>query len=178
MRMGMAYQSRARKRVRANAIPIRRAPDGSAFRKCESCGISVALALADMHHCHSPLPKNPTNKLIIQWPRSPFHFFMEEFVKTCSEGNLIEKDNKGCETWKNMSTKERQPFVDQAVKLDEAYARLLHDEENEIQRVDDEADSAEVGKCDERYEASTMNYYDSESSYWSLPVPNTMNKFC
>lgn len=27
----------------------------------------------------------------------------EEFVKTCKDGNEIEIDKKGCETWKNMS---------------------------------------------------------------------------
>ncbi|KAL1533087.1 S-adenosyl-L-methionine-dependent methyltransferases superfamily protein [Salvia divinorum] len=162
----MAYQSRPRKRVRAN--PIRRAPDGSAFLKCEGCGISVAVALADMHECG--IKKNTTQcrdgSVERQMPRSAFHFFMDEFLKTCEEGTLIEKDKKGCDAWKNMSIKERQPYVDQAVKLDIAYSRLLQEEETRIQPVDDEADSADVGKYDKRYEDSMMNYYDSENSDW------------
>ncbi|KAH6792728.1 S-adenosyl-L-methionine-dependent methyltransferases superfamily protein [Perilla frutescens var. hirtella] len=175
--MPMAYQSRARKRVHAN--PIRRASDGSAFQNCESCGISVAIALADMHECG--FKKNTRKKfktpctdvnVDMHQPRSAFRFFMEEFLKTCTHGNLIEKDKKGCETWKNMSRKEKQPYVDQADKLDAAYAKLLREEENKFQwvtalknftQVDDEADSAQVGKHDENYEDSEMDYYDSES---------------
>ncbi|PIN20484.1 HMG box-containing protein [Handroanthus impetiginosus] len=167
----MAYQSRARKRVHA----IRRGPDGSAFQKCESCGQTVAIALFDMHECG--FKKNKKKKLKTQCgnrnverqgiqdqPRSAFHLFMDEFVKTCTDGNEIEIDKKGCEKWKNMSREERQPFVLQADKLNSAYVKLLLEEENEIQRVDDEADSAEVGKLDENYEDYEMCFYDSESS--------------
>ena len=35
----------------------------------------------------------------------------DEFLKTCEEGNLIEKDKKGCDAWKNMSMKVSQMVV-------------------------------------------------------------------
>ncbi|KAG8380947.1 hypothetical protein BUALT_Bualt06G0069500 [Buddleja alternifolia] len=160
----------ARKRVHA----IRRGPDGSAFQNCESCGLSVAIALADMHDCE--INKNVCKKLksrcengsvkeqkIEDQPRSAFRFFMEEYMKTCKDGNEVEIDKKGFETWKNMSKSERLPFVLQADKLNSAYVKMLHKEESEIQWVDDEADSAEVGKYDEGYD-NYDTYYGSESS--------------
>ncbi|KAI3458442.1 hypothetical protein Pfo_015105 [Paulownia fortunei] len=166
----MVYQSRARKRVHA----IRRGPDGSAFQKCESCGLSVPIALDDMHECKIKI--NVRKKLKSQFengnvkeqriqdqPRSAFRFFMEEFIKTCKDGNEVEIDKKGFETWKTMSKEERLPFLLQADKVNSAYVKLLHKEESEMQWVDDEADSAEVGKYDENYEDYDM-YCDSESS--------------
>ncbi|KAK3229993.1 hypothetical protein Dsin_001874 [Dipteronia sinensis] len=50
----MAYLLSSRKRVHAYALP--RAPDGSAFTKCIFCGVSVAIALYDMH-LHECRPK-------------------------------------------------------------------------------------------------------------------------
>lgn len=47
----MASAPRVNKRV----FPIRRAPDGSAFHKCGACGVSIAIALADMHYCESKM---------------------------------------------------------------------------------------------------------------------------
>ncbi|KAK6156056.1 hypothetical protein DH2020_010304 [Rehmannia glutinosa] len=168
----MAYQSRARKRVHA----IRRGPDGSAFQKCESCGVSVPIALYDMHECE--IKENVRKKLksefengsvkeqrIQDLPRSAFRFFMEEFTKTCNDGNEVEIDKKGIETWKTMTTEERRPFVLQANKVNSAYDKLLHKEEREMQWVDDEADSAEVGKYDKNYDFEDYeSYYDSEGS--------------
>ncbi|KAK4436462.1 hypothetical protein Salat_0809900 [Sesamum alatum] len=169
----MVYQSRPRKRV----LAIRRGPDGSAFQKCESCGLTVAIALADMHDCgRKKITKrkrktqcgsgNIEVQRIQDQPRSAFHFFMEEFIKTCKDGNEIEIDKKGCETWKNMSQEERRPFVLQADKLNSAHVMLLLKEESEMQWVDDEADSADVGKYDEMYQDSDLDIYryDSESS--------------
>ncbi|KAK2637183.1 hypothetical protein Ddye_031975 [Dipteronia dyeriana] len=50
----MAYPLSSRKRVHAYALS--RAPDGSAFTKCVFCGVSVAIALYDMH-LHECRPK-------------------------------------------------------------------------------------------------------------------------
>ncbi|KAL3653407.1 hypothetical protein CASFOL_003088 [Castilleja foliolosa] len=157
----------ARKRVHA----LRRGPDGSAFQNCESCGLSVPIALVDMHDCE--IEKNGTKKLkthfecvnakeqrIQDQPRSAFRFFIVEFTKICKEGNEVEVENKGFEKWKAMSKEERLQFSRQADKVNSAYEKLLRKEESEIQWFDDEADSAEVGKYDERY----ADYYDSESS--------------
>ncbi|KAL0402970.1 UNVERIFIED_CONTAM: hypothetical protein Sradi_1937800 [Sesamum radiatum] len=152
----MVYQPRPRKRV----LAIRRGPDGSAFQKCKGCGLTVAIALADMHECGVKKITKKKRKTrcgsgkierqkIQDQPRSAFHFFMEEFVKTCKDGNEIEIDKKGCETWKNMSKEERRPFVLEADKLNSAYVKLLLKEESEMQWVDDEADSGDVGKYDE-----------------------------
>ncbi|KAL0452666.1 UNVERIFIED_CONTAM: hypothetical protein Slati_1244700 [Sesamum latifolium] len=148
----MLYQSRPRKRV----LAIRRGPDGSAFQKCESCGLTVAIALADMHECGV--------KKITKKKHDRLAFCREEFIKTCKGGNEIEIDKKGCETWQNMSKEERRPFVLQADKLNSAYVKLLLKEESEMQWVDDEADSGDVGKYDETYEDSDIYRYDSESS--------------
>ncbi|KAL7107513.1 hypothetical protein ACP275_06G059200 [Erythranthe tilingii] len=158
-----------RKRVHA----IHRGPDGSAFHKCGSCGISVPIALGDMHECEFKkkarkklkIPSengDVTEQSIQDQPRSAFHFFMEEFTKTCKDENELEIDKKGFETWKNMSVEERQPFVVQADKVNSAYEKLLHKEEQEIQWIDDEADSAEAGNLEENYEGCDL-YYGSES---------------
>ncbi|KAD4585960.1 hypothetical protein E3N88_23561 [Mikania micrantha] len=156
----MAYQSRTRKRVNA----LRRAPDGSAFQNCESCGISIAIALADMHECE---PKKDVKKLkeekVKCWieveqgfqdePRSEFRFFMESFAKNHDAKNYIEMDKKGFETWKNMSSEERQPFIIQAKTVNDAYHdKLLKESEDHMfSCVDEEADSAEVGKFDKGF---------------------------
>ncbi|OMO70350.1 hypothetical protein CCACVL1_18964 [Corchorus capsularis] len=47
----MANPPRTRKRVHAT-IP-RRAPDGSAFKNCDTCGETVAIALAGWHECEN-----------------------------------------------------------------------------------------------------------------------------
>ncbi|KAI7733219.1 hypothetical protein M8C21_006183, partial [Ambrosia artemisiifolia] len=62
----------------------------------------------------------------------------------------IEMDRKGFETWKNMSSKERQSYVVQAkIVNDVYYERLLRESEDQMcSCVDEEADSAEVGKFD------------------------------
>ncbi|KAK5770072.1 hypothetical protein PVK06_046221 [Gossypium arboreum] len=62
-------------------------------------------------------------------------------------GNLVDVDRKAYETWKNMSEAERKPYVTQAGKL-------IHSEYLIIELVDDEADSATVGKFDQFYETS------------------------
>ncbi|CAA2978808.1 uncharacterized protein LOC111407016 [Olea europaea var. sylvestris] len=175
----MVSQPRARKRV--HSIP--RGPDGSAFQKCEKCGLLVAIALTDMHECEikklstkklkSQFGIRNSNGLKIQYqPRSAFRLFIEKLLSTSKDGNEIEVDRKGFDIWKKMSKEERIPFVLQAEKINSAYVKLLLEEENEIEWVDDEADSAEIGRRhDKNYDKSEM-HYDSERSsgfhfFWS-----------
>ncbi|KAM7276332.1 hypothetical protein ACFE04_018198 [Oxalis oulophora] len=163
----MRFQPRSRKRVYAT----RRAPDGSAFQTCDSCGLMIAVALIDMHECgenkrevkrFKGLPgTNNSNhhhnavvskdSLCVQL-RSPFRFFMEKFTESCVDEDFIEVDRKGFQTWKNMSLEERQPYIDQAEAVNSAYQKLLDEEVNDMFQVDDEADSAMVGKFDPFYE--------------------------
>ncbi|OMO73794.1 HAD-superfamily hydrolase, subfamily IA, variant 3 [Corchorus olitorius] len=161
----MANNPRTRKRVHATIV--RRAPDGSAFKNCDTCGETVAIALADMHECENKKKKelkrfkgvSGTQNLALpeypaQWqPRSAFNIFMEGFMSTNKGGNLIDIDRKGFETWKCMSEKERQPYVTQAEEKNSFYTKLA-DLEKYIyiipKKEDDEADSAMVGKIDQK----------------------------
>ncbi|CAO2825781.1 unnamed protein product [Amaranthus hypochondriacus] len=148
-----------RKRVRAfrYAPPPLRAPDGSAFMKCEECGVSVAIALMDMHDCKRQkdvkkfkgkskpsIPEIPKNNVISEQPRSPFMFFMESYSNSCKSGrSSIEVNREAVEEWKKMSTKERWPYILQAQKVDKAYMNILRQEEIQLsQEGDDGADSA------------------------------------
>ncbi|KAJ4720200.1 high mobility group B protein 7 [Melia azedarach] len=183
----MGNRPRIRKRVHA----IRRAPDGSAFQKCDSCGVMVPVALADMHECEAEA-KNKVKKFkgVCQKPsvlkqssysdqvRSPFVFFMESFIKACKSGKRIDNDRKGFAAWKNMSNEEKQPYVLQAEKLYAAHQRALVEELTSMPVVDDEADSAMVGKYDKYYcdyedfECSDSSGYDSLNSYeWEMVQP-------
>ncbi|XP_038719899.1 high mobility group B protein 7 isoform X2 [Tripterygium wilfordii] len=128
---------RPRKRVRA----IRRAPDGSAFQPCDGCGISVAVALADMHECETEkeevkrfkgvcAKQNVIDQSCNDQPRSAFRLFMESFVNICSKhGKFIDIDQCGFESWKNMSEEERQPYVYEAEVVNEANTKALRLEE-------------------------------------------------
>uniref|UniRef100_A0A2N9J7N6 HMG box domain-containing protein n=1 Tax=Fagus sylvatica TaxID=28930 RepID=A0A2N9J7N6_FAGSY len=161
-------KARTRKRKRVHAV--RRAPDGSAFQKCDNCGVSVAIALADMHECEikkevqrfrgvcgrqSVVTQSQSDTFVDQ-PR-------ESFVKTCKTRNLISIDQTGFGIWKNMTNEERKPYIIEAKRVDSSYLKALLGEVNNMQEVDDEADSAMVGKFDQFYEA----YGDSENSYIS-----------
>ncbi|XP_051121264.1 WEB family protein At2g40480-like isoform X2 [Andrographis paniculata] len=141
----------------------------------ESCGTMVAIVLADMHDCGDV--KNTRKKQRIECgsgevererienqPRSSFHFFMEEFKKTCVDGSEMQIIKKGWEAWMNMPKEERLPFVRQADELHWEYMKLLKEEEDAMQPVDEEADSSEVGKYDKNYEDFDICWYDSESS--------------
>ncbi|XWS56961.1 hypothetical protein CRYUN_Cryun09bG0130500 [Craigia yunnanensis] len=95
---------------------------------------------------------------------------LESFMETNKNGNLIDIDGKGFETWKNMCKEERQPYVTQAGKVDSAYKKDVIEEEKNITEVDDdEADSAMVGKFDQFYE--DCEYYetsDDDEPYQSV----------
>ncbi|XP_043725864.1 uncharacterized protein LOC122672460 [Telopea speciosissima] len=148
----MADPPRRRKRV----YGLRRAADGSAFEKCDFCGVSYAIALADMHECkakteHKRLKaenqnRNPKILIVEDQPRSPFCCFMESFRKTNNSDYLVE-DRKGFETWKNMTPEERSPFVLLSATVNLAYEKVLLKEEEEME-VDDEADSLGVENFD------------------------------
>ncbi|XP_052482518.1 high mobility group B protein 7 isoform X21 [Gossypium raimondii] len=154
----MANHPRARKRVHAT-IP-RRSPNGSAFQKCDICGDMVAIALADMHEC-GPKKKelkkfkgisgtqNAVKPMVRLQPRSAFNIFWESFMEANKNGNLVDVDRKVFETWKNMSEEERKPYVTQAGKLNSAYMKDMTEADKNIVKVDDEADSAMVGKFDQ-----------------------------
>ncbi|KEH16417.1 putative chromatin remodeling & transcriptional activation HMG family [Medicago truncatula] len=136
----MARRRRVSKRV--CAIRRVRASDGSAFFKCETCGMSVAIALADMHYCDSnkiqfkrllgivPKRTRPNiQHLMKSQPISPYRLFMESFMKGQDMENYnIELDRIGFEKWKNMSKEEKQPFVSHARELDNKHQEALkHD---------------------------------------------------
>ncbi|XP_023912558.1 high mobility group B protein 7 isoform X3 [Quercus suber] len=172
--------ARTRKRVHA----VLRAPDGSAFQKCESCGVSIAIALADMHECESKkelavkrfrgvcgrqsVVTESQSHTIGDQPRSPFRFFMENFLKTCKSRNLISIDQAGFDIWKNMSKEEREPYIIEAKRVNSSYMKALLGEVNNMQEVNDEADSAMVGKFDRFYEG----YEDYENCYSSDSFPS------
>ncbi|XP_010921117.1 high mobility group B protein 2 isoform X2 [Elaeis guineensis] len=163
----MANGSRATKRV----LALRRASDGSAFLKCECCGVSVAVALSDMHECggnggrkRSKVEKEPSS--FQDQPRSPFCCFMESFREKCKDQTLLEINRIGFDTWKNMSPDERRQYIIQAEKVNIAYQKILLKESENMSKVDDEADSAMVGKIDMHYEGSS-DYEDSFESFES-----------
>ncbi|KAL6977535.1 hypothetical protein U1Q18_026334 [Sarracenia purpurea var. burkii] len=87
----------------------------------------------------------------------------EKFLKTSKDSDQIEIDRNGFETWRNMSKQERLPFVLQAEKVNSEYVNALLQDVEGTSRVDDEADSAEVGKYDLNYE-DYASYDDSENS--------------
>ncbi|XP_075671933.1 high mobility group B protein 7 isoform X4 [Castanea sativa] len=179
----MVYPTaRTRKRVHA----VLRAPDGSAFQKCESCGVSIAIALADMHECETEkelavkrfrgvcgrqsvvTESQSQSHTIGEQPRSPFRLFMENFLKTCKGRNLISIDQAGFDIWKNMSKEEREPYIIEAKRVNSSYMKALLGEVNNMQEVNDEADSAMVGKFDQFYEG----YEDYENCYSSESFPS------
>ncbi|KAK2450988.1 HMG-box (high mobility group) DNA-binding family protein [Trifolium repens] len=138
---------RRRRKVKKRVCAIPRAPDGSAFFNCGTCGVSVAISLADMHYCESnkmefkrffgivvkrTFPKN-NQQLIKNQPISPYRLFMESFMKGQDMENYnIKIDRIGFEKWKNMSEEEKQPFVSRARELDYKHQEALKQEADEI----------------------------------------------
>ncbi|XP_061360685.1 high mobility group B protein 3 [Gastrolobium bilobum] len=154
----MAQAPRPRKRVCA----FRRAPDGSAFQKCGTCGVSVVVALADLHHCETKMDAKRFKGLdgnryvpqIIQGsnnqPASAFRLFMESFKKGYEMENEIVIERLGFEKWKSMSVQEKHPFIFRSRVLDRAHQAALDKEAYDLakMKVNDEADSAMVNKVD------------------------------
>lgn len=178
----MPNPPRTRKRVR----PPCRAADGSAFMKCDECGVSVAVALMDMHECNAkkdvkklkgnskPLISKENN--IPEQPRSPFVFFMESYSKSCKDRTLVEISREAYEKWKNMSTEERWPYVLESRKVENAYLYAIHQEEIRLsQEGDDEADSA---KCTQ-YDGYDYSEDEEPFNEWTCTrCPNARSCFC
>ncbi|KAG1338973.1 putative 5-amino-6-(5-phospho-D-ribitylamino)uracil phosphatase, chloroplastic [Cocos nucifera] len=72
----------------------------------------------------------------------------ESFREKCKDQTLLEINRIGFDTWKNMSPDERRQYVIQAEKVNVAYEKILLKESENLSKVDDEADSAMVGKID------------------------------
>ncbi|KAJ8764001.1 hypothetical protein K2173_004874 [Erythroxylum novogranatense] len=168
----MANPPRTRRRIHA----LRRAPDGSAFQKCNNCGVMVPIALADMHDCEAATRKDVKrfkglrgNHNVVKLdspdqPRSPFRFFMEDFMKKCKSRNSVGIDRLGFEIWKNMPDEKRQPYVVEADKVNSAYARILIQEAYDYtSKVVDEAGSATAGDFDKFYEDDGLETEPVES---------------
>ncbi|KAI3972840.1 hypothetical protein MKX01_019498 [Papaver californicum] len=158
----MANLLRNRKRV----FPLCRAPDGSAFQKCDLCRVAVAIAIYDMHECKLKQGRKGGKKRIKKCesfakdddqtidggggkgfsdqPRSAFCFFMESLQM----GDFFDIDQKGFEKWKCMSVKERSPFVLEAEKVNSAHENILLKEVQVEPLMDDEADSTKVNQYD------------------------------
>ncbi|ESQ40448.1 hypothetical protein EUTSA_v10014946mg [Eutrema salsugineum] len=142
----MAIRPRIRKRVQA----VRRAADGSAFEKCEECGLMIAIALFDMHECGENRREVKRFKCISSGkfeniskpvgsfedePRSPFVFFLEDFKENYG-GNLVDASRICFNVWKNMSEEEQKPFIARAAVVDLAHNRKLNQENKSIFKVD------------------------------------------
>ncbi|XP_031382277.1 DNA-binding protein MNB1B isoform X5 [Punica granatum] len=162
----MANPSRARKRV----YPIRRAADGSAFEQCDQCGISVAIALADMHECQPGKKEvkrfrglsanhdfiRAGGQSFAHQPRSAFCFFMESLRETSSEESFLDLDRKGFEMWKNMSDEEKRPYLTEAEKSkveDGANSPMLWKFDKFLEEYQDheDSDSSEASQSSDSY---------------------------
>ncbi|GJY26698.1 high mobility group B protein 7 [Tanacetum coccineum] len=160
----MAYQTRSRKRVNA----LRRGPDGSAFQTCESCGVLVAVALVDMHECECEIKKVGVKKA--KGEKVEMYIWddkRESFMQDCNSQNFFEMDREGFETWKNMSSEEKLLYKLKAKKVDDDHnEKLLKESEDQMYSyVDEEADSAEVGKFDKNIGSYVKDTYDSDYDY-------------
>ncbi|KAK4579650.1 hypothetical protein RGQ29_029358 [Quercus rubra] len=139
----MVYPTaRTRKRVHA----VLRAPDGSAFQKCEKCGVSIAIALADMHECETKELAVKRfrgvcgRQSVVTESQSQSHTIgdqpRENFLKTCKSRNLISIDQAGFDIWKNMSKEEREPYIIEANRVNSSYTKALLGEVNNMQEID------------------------------------------
>ncbi|KDP21677.1 hypothetical protein JCGZ_03348 [Jatropha curcas] len=108
-------------------------------------------------------------------PRSPFRIFMEDFMKSCNNGKLINIDRKGFETWKKMSKEERQPYIIKAKEVNSAYVETLLQEIDDPLEVDEEADSATVEKFDLFSGDYFYKYNDNSDSFESCRGFESLN---
>ncbi|OVA17252.1 hypothetical protein BVC80_1837g48 [Macleaya cordata] len=99
-------------------------------------------------------------------PRSAFCIFMEIFKKATTTEDQISVDRKGFETWKSMSVEERLSFFLEAEKVNSSYEQALLEEVEVESEVDDEADSANVGRFSLIYEE-----YDDWENSESFEIP-------
>ncbi|KAK8610989.1 hypothetical protein V6N13_131054 [Hibiscus sabdariffa] len=148
----------------------------------------VAIALADMHDCGpkkkelkrfkgTAVSQNAAKPIITLQPRSAFNIFLESFMEFNKNGSFIDIDRKGFQTWKNMCKEERKPYLTQAEKVNSAYMKDVIEEEKNIIKVEDEADSATVGKFDQFYETSddyepyhSGGFKSLNTSEWKPPL--------
>ncbi|XP_010491068.1 PREDICTED: high mobility group B protein 7-like isoform X2 [Camelina sativa] len=171
----MAIRPRARKRVQA----VRRAADGSAFEKCEECGVMIAIALLDMHECCCGEKRKEVKRFkyiasgkvdniskpvesFEDEPRSP-----EDF-RGKYNGNLVDASRICFDVWKTMLPEEQKPFNARAMEVDLAHSRKLNQEAKTIYKADDEADSKNVGRYDKFYESYVHHEeeeYDSSDHF-------------
>ncbi|KAF8081932.1 hypothetical protein N665_0856s0021 [Sinapis alba] len=164
--------ARVRKRVQA----VRRAADGSAFDKCEECGVMIAIALFDMHECGEKRSEVKRFKCISsdrtdskpvesfeEEPRSPFVFFLEDFRKSY-KGDMVNASRLCFIVWKNMSREDQKPFIARAEEVDLAHNRRLQEEAQSIYKADDEADSKAAAKFDKLCECYDHKEEDYDSS--------------
>ncbi|KAL6126827.1 hypothetical protein ACLB2K_074872 [Fragaria x ananassa] len=152
----MVNLRRTRKRVRA----IPRAPDGSAFQNCNKCGVSVAVALAGIHECepNKEVKRFKGVEFDVEEKQSFWDQLIERVFKDKKDGNWIAINREGFEVWKKMSEKERQPYVKEAERIDEAYQKALLKESNDGLKVDDEADSAKSAGNNGKFGEDKMSY--------------------
>ncbi|XP_068641691.1 high mobility group B protein 7-like isoform X1 [Aristolochia californica] len=151
---------------RKRIYPIQRAPNGSAFQKCDFCGTNVIFVLFDMHdsECrgkqerlessdgnkslkslyvnarHKSSDRNyfvESSSISLQ-PRSPFLFFMEDFKRSWKDNDWIQTDREGFQKWKNMSKEERQPYISKADEVNSAYEIGMLDSVEEVDGTDSE----------------------------------------
>ncbi|KAL0728574.1 hypothetical protein Bca4012_024667 [Brassica carinata] len=135
--------ARIRKRVQA----VRRAADGSAFDKCEECGVMVAIALFDMHECGEKRRE-----------------VKREDFRRSYDGNMVEASRICFIVWKNMSREDQKPFIARAEEVDLAHNRKLKEEAQSICKADDEADSKPAAKFDKFCECYDYEGEDYDSS--------------
>ncbi|RZC54541.1 hypothetical protein C5167_013408 [Papaver somniferum] len=147
----MANLLRNRKRV----FPLCRAPDGSAFQKCDLCGVSVAIAIYDMHECKlkqgtkggkkrnkkcESFTKDEDQRKTVKCEDDGTNQTIDDggkgfsdqprsafcfFMESLQKGNFLDVDGKGFEKWKCMSVEERSPFVLEAEKVNSAHENIL-----------------------------------------------------
>ncbi|XP_068641699.1 uncharacterized protein [Aristolochia californica] len=106
---------------RKRIYPIQRAPNGSAFQKCDFCGTNVIFVLFDMHdsECRGKQER-------------------EDFKRSWKDNDWIQTDREGFQKWKNMSKEERQPYISKADEVNSAYEIGMLDSVEEVDGTDSE----------------------------------------